>query len=161
MKARIKYSRYVNVVTTIILSVMVVVCLMTFDEKPIFYTMLFLLSVLIVTALFWGPLYIEADKDYVIMGSLLRRHKILVRDIDSVELFQPTMGAIRIFASGGFMGYWGIFRESDIGRYYAFYGKASDCFLIRMKNGHKYLLGCSNPSAMVQYIYTLITEPVI
>lgn len=53
-----------------------------------------------------------------------------MRDIERVELFQPTMGAIRIFASGGFMGYWGVFRESDIGRYYGFYGKASDCFLV-------------------------------
>lgn len=77
-------------------------------------------------------------------------------DIDNVELFQPTMGAIRIFASGGFMGYWGMFREGDIGRYYAFYGKASDCFLIRMKNGDKYVLGCDNPSHMVAFIRSQI-----
>ena len=75
-----------------------------------------------------------------------------MRNVESVELFMPTMGAIRIFASGGFMGYWGIFREGDIGRYYGFYGKASDCFLVRMKNGDKYVLGCENPKIMVDYI---------
>ncbi|MCM1349257.1 MAG: hypothetical protein NC338_07590 [Firmicutes bacterium] len=45
-----------------------------------------------------------------------------------------------------------LFKEADVGRYYAFYGKASDCFLIRMKNGDKYVLGCENPGAMVDYI---------
>lgn len=86
------------------------------------------------------------------MGSLCKSRKISVRDIERVELFQPTMGAIRIFASGGFMGYWGVFRESDIGRYYGFYGKASDCFLVKMKIGDKYVLGCDNPQKIVDYI---------
>lgn len=75
-----------------------------------------------------------------------------MRDVESVEYFQPTMGAIRVFGSGGFMGYWGVFREGDIGRYYAFYGKASDCFLVRMRNGDKYVLGCEEPDKMIDYI---------
>ncbi len=79
-----------------------------------------------------------------------------MQNVASVELFQPTMGAIRICGSGGFMGYWGLFREGDIGRYYAFYGKASDCFLVRMKNGDKYVLGCDQPQKMVDYIESQI-----
>lgn len=84
--------------------------------------------------------------------SPLQKHVITVRNIASIELFQPTMGAIRVFGSGGFMGYWGIFREGDVGRYMAYYGKASDCFLIRMKNGDKYVIGCNNPSIIVEYL---------
>ena len=94
----------------------------------------------------------KADRVYVILGSLLKKKKILVRNIESAELFQPTMGSVRILGSGGFMGYWGIFKEGDIGRYCAFYGKASDCFLIRLKNGDKYMLSCENPAEMVRYI---------
>ncbi|MDE6272144.1 MAG: PH domain-containing protein [Muribaculaceae bacterium] len=86
----------------------------------------------------------------------MRRKKIQMRNVESVQLFQPTMGAIRIFGSGGFMGYWGIFREGDIGRYYGFYGKASDCFLIRMKNGDKYVIGCAQPGKMADYIRSQI-----
>ncbi|WP_353738521.1 PH domain-containing protein [Paramuribaculum intestinale] len=92
------------------------------------------------------------NPEYIFMGSLCKSRKISVRDIECVELFQPTMGAIRIFASGGFMGYWGVFRESDIGRYYVFFGKASDCFLVKMKIGDKYVLGCDNPQKIVDYI---------
>ena len=54
------------------------------------------------------------------------------------------------------MGYWGLFREGDVGRYMAYYGKASDCFMIRMKNGDKYVLGCKNPGEMVEYIKSFI-----
>ena len=92
------------------------------------------------------------------MGSVFKRKRIPMCEVVSVELFQPTMGAIRIFGSGGYMGYWGIFREGDIGRYYAFYGKASDCFLVRTKNGDKYVLGCSNPEKMVDYINSQIAK---
>ncbi len=92
------------------------------------------------------------NPEYIFMGSLCKSRKISLRDIERFELFQPTMGAIRIFASGGFMGYWGVFRESDIGRYYGFYGKVSDCFLVKMKIGDKYVLGCDNPQKIVDYI---------
>lgn len=152
MKSRIRYSRYATLLTIIILGVLFICCIVSIHEKPVFFTLLPIYIVLIISAFFYAPAYIETTPDYVIMGSILKSKRIHMSDIESVELFQPTMGAIRIFASGGFMGYWGMFRERDIGRYYAFYGKASDCFLIRMKNGDKYVLGCDDPSKMVACI---------
>lgn len=114
--------------------------------------------ILFITSLFFGAAYIKADSHYIIMGSLLRGKKIPMADVESVELFQPTMGALRIVASGGYMGYWGLFREGDIGKYYGFYGKASDCFLVRMKDGRKYVLGCNNPAKMVDYIQSQLQK---
>lgn len=156
MKSRIIYSRYATILTTIIFGVFFICCIVSIHEKPVFFTLLSIYIVFIISALFFAPAYIKATPDNVIMGSILRTKKISMRDIENVELFQPTMGAIRIFASGGFMGYWGMFREGDIGRYYAFYGKASDCFLIRMKSGDKYVLGCDDLSHMVAFIRSQI-----
>lgn len=156
MKSRIGYSRFVIVLTAVISVALFAGCIATVRETAAFFMLLAVYVLLFVTALLYGPAYIKVGKDYIIMGSLLRGRKILMRNVESVELFQPTMGAIRIFASGGFMGYWGIFKEGDIGRYYGFYGKSSDCFLVRMKNGDKYVLGCENPSAMVDYIRSQI-----
>ena len=65
------------------------------------------------------------------------------------------MASIRIFGSEGYIGYWKVYRGS-IGRYIAYYGKASDCFLINMKNGGKYVLGCENPEEMVNFINSKI-----
>ena len=125
------------------------------------FALLVILLISVVSALFYGAFYIAADTANIIIGSVFKRKRIPMREVVSVELFQPTMGAIRVFGSGGYMGYWGIFREGDIGRYYAFYGKASDCFLVRTKNGDKYVLGCSNPEKMVDYINSQIQSAII
>ena len=158
MKSNIALSRFSTILTTILSLVLFIGCVVTVHEKPVFFTLLFIYLILIVSALFYGASYIKADSDHIIMGSILRKRKILISNVESVELFQPTMGAIRICGAGGFMGYWGIFKEGDIGRYYAFYGKSSHCFLIRMKNGDKYVLGCDNPSTMVSYINVQINK---
>lgn len=152
MKSKVQLSKYACILTLIINVVLVVCCVVMFRETPGFWFVLGILLVLLFFGLLYGPARIVANPEYVIVKTYLRKHKILVRNIESVELFQPTMGAIRICASGGYFGYWGIFREGDIGRYVGFYGKASDCFLIKMKNGDKYILGCHNPHAMVDYI---------
>ncbi|MBE6230681.1 MAG: hypothetical protein E7119_08940 [Bacteroidales bacterium] len=36
------------------------------------------------------------------------------------------------------------FHEHDSGKYFAYYGRSSDCFLVELKDGRKYLLGCKN-----------------
>ncbi len=156
MKNKIVYSKYVIAVTAIAYGIFFIGCILTLHDKPLFYTFLAAFLIAIITGLMFGPWYIRADKDYVIARSILKSKKIPVRDIESIELFQPTMGAVRILGSGGFMGYWGMFKEGDIGRYRAFYGKASDCFLIRMKNGEKYVPGCETPNKMVEHIKSLL-----
>lgn len=155
MKSKIKYSTFSTVLTAILIGALYFGCIATLHDNASFFTLLSILIILYVTGIVFAPAYIKADKENVVLGSLIKSKKLPVCNIESVELFQPTMGAVRIVASGGFMGYWGIFKEGDIGRYYGFYGKSSDCFLVRMKNGDKYVLGCENPAAMVEFIKSL------
>lgn len=157
MKSKIKLSSFSLWLTIIMLVVMVAACVATFDEPAVFYCLL-PIPVILLVCIAYAPLSIRVDNSYITVVRLLKNRKILMRNVESVQLFQPTLGAIRIWASGGFMGYWGIFREGDIGRYEAFYGKASDCFLVRMKNGDKYVLGCENPAAMVEFIKSKIAQ---
>lgn len=79
-------------------------------------------------------------------------------EISSVEQMQPTMGARRLLGSGGYMGYWGLYRDGELGNYTAYYGRGSDCFLIRMKNGDKFLLGCDTPKEMTDFISERISK---
>lgn len=158
MKSKISYSQFVILLTAIISAALFVLCIVTVKEEIAFFILLAVYIALIVCSLFFGPAYIKADSNNIVLGCLLRGKKIPMCDVENVELFQPTMGAIRIWGSGGFMGYWGVFRERDIGNYYGFYGKASDCFLVRLKNGHKYVLGCNQPDKMVDYIKSQISK---
>ncbi len=157
MRSKIAFSRFASILTAVLFVLLFAGCIASVHNKTLFVMILSVYVVLIVCALFYGAAYVEATPDKIILGSLLRRKTILMRDVAGVELFQPTMGAIRIFASGGFMGYWGFFKEGDLGRYYAFYGKSSDCFLVRLNNGDKYVLGCTNPESMVDYIKSQIS----
>lgn len=152
MKSKVRLSRYSLVVTFVILVALFIACILTVRDKIPFLILLSMYLILIVTGLIYAPVSICADTETIVLKSILRRRKLLLRDVESVQMFSPTMGAIRIIGSGGFMGYWGIFKEGDIGRYMAFYGKASDCFLLRLNNGDKYVLGCENPQAMADYI---------
>lgn len=158
MTSKVKYSAYAYIITSILFIGIIIGCVVTYNEKIAFYTFLSIFLILLIAALFCGVISIEVTSKYVIMRSPLRIRKINLGNLSSIGQFQPTLGAIRICGSGGFMGYWGIFKEGDIGRYYAFYGKSSDCFLIRMKNGDKYVIGCENPEETVDYIKSKIVK---
>lgn len=115
-----------------------------------------LLIVLVTTALFFAPLSVSVNDKEIGMHSLLRTKRIALKDVTGVHRYAPTMGTRRIFASGGFWGYWGKFKEGDTGSYYGFYGKASDCFIITTSCGKKYVIGCNNPDTIVSDIASKI-----
>ncbi len=156
MKLKVNYSKFSIILTAIIGLVLFIGCIATVREEPAFIILLSLYLILFFATLFWAPAYVQVEDGYLILGSLCKKKKLPLSNIKSVEPCQPTMGAIRVCGSGGFMGYWGIFREGDIGRYYAFYGKSSDCFLVRMDNGDKYMVGCDDPDSMIRCIQSKI-----
>ena len=159
MNSKVRLSKYAFILTLVVNIVLIGCCITLFDEHSGFWIVLSIWLILLIFGLLYGPVNIKADNKYITVRSILLKHKISADRIESVQLFQPTMGAYRLCASGGYFGYWGLFREGDIGRYVAYYGRASDCFLIRMKNGDKYVLGCENPKEMVSFIQTQINTP--
>ena len=152
MKSNVSLSAYSLTITLIVVGVLAVIAVVTFGCPLEFTIISALLLVLLISGLLYAPSRVYADEDHVTVKSILRRRNIPIKDIASIERFQPTMGAYRLIGSGGFMGYWGLFREGDIGRYHASYGKSSQCFLLRTKDGSQYVLGCDNPDEMVEYI---------
>jgi Bacterial PH domain len=151
MKSRVDQSTASFIITIVVIALLLGALYLTCDT----YAFIALAIIIIATlgfCLFYSPLSISADESSVRINSPLKIHEIAMQRIVSVERFLPTMGAIRICGSGGFLGYWGLFREGDVGNYMAYYGKASDCFLIRLDTGKKYVLGCKDADAMVDYI---------
>ena len=106
----------------------------------------------LLASLFYMPMSISVDKTAIYINRSLKIKTIPLQDVLSVRMCPPTMGTIRICGSGGFFGYWGWFKERDLGKYFAYYGRSSDCFLVELKDGRKYMLGCKNPQKMVEYI---------
>ena len=156
MKQRVILSSFSLVVT--IISNAVLVFAMFFNNTPAYIQIILgiVWGVTVLASLFYMPLSISADKAAIYISRSLKIKAIPIQDVASVKICPPTMGAIRICGSGGFFGYWGWFKERDLGKYFAYYGKSSDCFLVELKNGRKYMLGCQNAPKMVQYIQSLL-----
>ena len=156
MESKVKLSAFSIILTLILTGVIisaVVFFLWNHEDKGIIGAVI--LFFMLISGWLYGPVTIAVYEKSVTINSVLRKQRLDISNIESVELFQPTMASIRIFGSGGYMGYWGVYR-GYIGRYIAYYGKASDCFLINMKNGGKYVLGCEHPEEMVNFINSKI-----
>lgn len=110
--------------------------------------------IILISSLYFCPLSITASEDGIVLNRALSFAKYFpLSEVASVKRYQPSGRTIRVCGSGGFLGYWGLFNEiKGIGKFTAYYGKASDCFLIELNNGKKYLLGCRNADEMVEYI---------
>lgn len=151
MKSRVDLSTFSFILTIVVLVAMGAAVYATYGTDK-FLIVVAAVIVLLIFCLYYAPLSISANEKEICVNSSLWMHRIPMRRVVGVERFQPTMGGLRLCGSGGFLGYWGMFKEGDIGHYTAYYGKASDCFLIRLDNGDKYILGCKNPDGMVAYI---------
>ena len=146
-----------SLITTIVSNVLII-SIMFINDPPVYVQISLgvIWGMTVLASLFYMPLSISADKTAIYINRSLRIKAIPIQDVASVKLCPPTMGAIRICGSGGFFGYWGWFKERDLGKYFAYYGRSSDCFLVELKDGRKYMLGCKNAPKMVDYIQSLI-----
>ena len=110
------------------------------------------ISILLIICLCYMPMSIGADENAIYINRSLKIKSIAMTEVKSAQLHIPSSGTIRTCGSGGFLGYWGWFREREVGNYFAYYGRMKDCFLVELKDGRKYLLGCKNAPDMVEYI---------
>ena len=161
MKSKVKLSTFSSVVTIAVIILMGVLIFVSIQEGEAFYVAIPLILIFIICGLFFAPIAIVATDNNIIIKAPLNKLLIPIEDIASVEKFQPIMSPfkmvrIRLFASGGFMGYWGIFYDPVIGKFNGYFGDSNSCFLLTKKNGEKYVLGCQNPEEMVEYIQRLI-----
>lgn len=155
MKKRVELSLFCRIISTLSTALMCgvfVYALQRPDDRIAAWILGALIILLFLSTLFFMPLSISVDHERLNIRRPLKTKSIPLSDISDVRLCPPTMGAIRLFGSGGWFGWYGWFKEKDLGRYFAYYGKASDCFLITLKNGKKYMLGCKDAPAMVKTI---------
>ncbi|MDE6295894.1 MAG: PH domain-containing protein [Muribaculaceae bacterium] len=154
MNEKVVYSTYCRVMTISITLVLAAICIFVAANARWgeFSLILLILMAIIGFSMFYAPLRVTADEHGICIRRLLGKKFIPYSEITSVRMSPPTMGAYRACGSGGYCGYWGWYNEGDTGRYFAYYGKASDCFLVTLHNNRKYLIGCNNGAGMCYYI---------
>lgn len=105
---------------------------------------------LILVSLCFTPIDVSANDAYVSVHRALGTKKIPISAIQSVQLVDPAIQ--KSAASKGFMGYWGKGKDSKNGKYFSYFGKGNERYLITMKDGKQYMLSSHNAPQMVAYI---------
>ena len=112
----------------------------------IYLSLIILLLISIVSPVFTMPVSIYALDDRLLLKKLLGSKTIFYSDIIVAERFSPKSD-IRIFGSGGYWVFFGIFSNPRIGRYTAFVGDYKEAVLIQVAiaGGYKsYVVSCRN-----------------
>ena len=161
MKKKVILSTYcciITLLTTAFICGMLICCLKIADNDIAVWFWGVAVAVLFLSALCYMSLSISLDNESLNINRPLKIKSIPLSDIAEAVLCPPAMGAKRICGSGGWFGWYGWFSEKDLGKYFAYYGKASDCFLVTLKNGKKYMLGCKDAPEMVNAINEKINQ---
>lgn len=158
MKYPVKLSLY-SILSSALILIVLLVLLYSGKNSWEIYLVAGVIVALLLCVLIYMPLSISVNKHELNINRSFKVKTILLSEIKSIELCPPTIAERRICGSGGFFGYWGWFREKDLGKYFAYYGKSSDRFFVRLKDGRQYMLGCENPKAIVSYIDSLTNTP--
>ena len=161
MKKRVELSTYcwiISALSTTFICGMFICCLKIADNDIAVWLWGVAVAVLFLSALCYMPLSISLDNESLRIKRPLKAKSIPLTEIADVRLCAPTMGSKRICGSGGWFGWYGWFSEKDLGKYFAYYSKASDCFLVTLKSGKKYMLGCKDAHEMVNAIKEKINQ---
>lgn len=124
---------------------------LTVDNTPVFCSILALCILIGTVAGMNAADWVIVDDKNLTVKCMLRRHRIVLRDIRKARLYHPQ-GQRVIFGSCGFLGYWGLFEDNVIGRYRAYYGHSADTFLVTLNDGRQYVIGCLEAANMVRHI---------
>lgn len=152
MKNKVRFSAYSKVIT-LIGTIVIVAAIVNLWNQPDHFALLIFFFALIVGSICCCPREVEATSSGVTLRTLVARYKVFTYDsISEVDTCYPTWSGIRMCGCGGFFGFWGYFSHTAIGSYYGFYGSRDSCFLLKLKNGRQYVIGCEDPHAMVDYI---------
>lgn len=159
MKNRVKFSTYSIAITAavLLLSAVGIVSLVGETDRLVIFCVI--LGVAIISGLYYCPVSVEANQSGIVLNRLISRPRYFsYGEIASVDTCYPSAGGLRLCGSGGLFGYWGYFSDIMIGTYFGYYGSRSHCFLIGLTSGRKYVIGCTDPAAIVSYIEPRLTK---
>lgn len=104
--------------------------------------------------LIFMPLEVKVGDESISVVFSLRQKEFAFKDIQSIEPYQVTMNFVRYFGSGGFFGWWGWFRNQELGRFMVYASELDHVFLLKMRNGKRYVISCSDPAALCAAVNT-------
>lgn len=120
------------------------------------YILLGSLAAICFCSLFFFPLEVQVGEKSLNIVFPMRIREISLKEISRVEPYQVTMNFVRICGSGAFFGWWGWFRNQELGKFMVYAANLDHVFLVELSNGKKYVISCSDPEIMCGEIKNLM-----
>ena len=113
--------------------------------------------VLVICFVFSPRKLILTEKELIVRCRVYSRH-ILIKDIVSCTYHSEFIdnSAIRLIASGGLWGYYGLFWNRKCGKFKAFFGDRSSTFTLKLVSGEIIVLGCENSNVLMTKLLSLV-----
>ncbi|MDR1056409.1 MAG: DUF4231 domain-containing protein [Prevotellaceae bacterium] len=136
----------VIVISGLIVALIILVICLGLQDFPVtvFILLVAIALIPIVIALLLSPIYIEFKKDCIELGRIIAPEKIpyseitVIKKIDRNEL----KGSIHLFGSGGLGGFFDIFHNKKLGRYFIFTNSRNNLVYIELWYKKKYVINC-------------------
>lgn len=159
MKKSVTWSNVSVIITVVVMCILVCGMIFSRDKQPEYTVFAVMIALVIIVMWYYSPVSVTVDDRVVVVKKRISVKTIPISSIESVAPFTPSPWVNqRMCGSAGFAGYWGWFADSDIGRYFGYFGQTSDCFLLQLKNGRRYVLGCDDSPSVVSYISDRIVK---
>lgn len=95
---------------------------------------------------------LKLSEDKLTICKLVGVKEIPFSAIEKIEPYKDYHSDIRLTGNGGFLGYTGLFRNKELGKYTAFVGNYSQAFYIRTKNGKIYVTSSEQREEIIRQI---------
>ena len=97
------------------------------------------------------PLFVKINDKNILLKKIYGKFEINYSDIQSIEPFYSSFD-LRMFGSGGFLGFIGIFSNDRYGWYKSYVGNPKQSFIIITKNNRKYVFSCENREEVINTV---------
>jgi hypothetical protein len=135
-----------------VLLVVAAVSLSLFKEAWAIVVLRAIALVVILCGLYFCPKYIAVTPSQLVIGRLLTKRTIALNQIASVVPYQRAESFIRTCGSGGVCGYWGWFRNNEVGNVFVYATRMDQLLLVTLSSGRKYVLSCKDAKTMADNI---------
>lgn len=111
---------------------------------------------IILTAMFFVPLEVSVSNTFFRINFPMRRRIFTIDRLKSAKVFADKKGLKLMIGSRWFFGWWGRYFDTKEGRIYVYASNFNQLVLVELKDGLKYLISCSDASAMANCINSRI-----
>lgn len=152
MRQRIALDRQALTVTILVTVALLFLCVMPlwFPLSTLWLAIpaLFLLLGMCAQA----PVAVVLTDKALVIDRVIGEKRIPFADIERAERLPKPDLSWRLWGSGGFMGYWGIFRSRTLGRFHAYVGRPRQSILLLRRKGQPVIFSCADPDALLSLL---------